>query len=117
MGGLGSGWHRPSKPTVDRREKIDLADLKEHWATLEEREGGVLKAARSALIHLRHAGLRLRYWVRHPDGHEFYLDEVVRLVHTETQFGGRREWLVCPHCAHRPVPKILIPIGAVSMPV
>jgi hypothetical protein len=33
MGGLQSGWHRPSAPIVERCEKIDLADLKQYSAT------------------------------------------------------------------------------------
>ena len=69
---------------VELCEKIDLADLKKHRATLEEREAVVLKSARSALITLRHPGLRLRYWARHPDGREPYLDEVVPFVYTPT---------------------------------
>ncbi len=101
MGGRGSGWQDSSAPLVERCEKIDLADLKKHRATLEEREGVVLKSASSALIHLRYPGLRLRYWVRHPDGGEFYLDEVVPFAYTPTQFGGRRQWLKCPHCKRR----------------
>lgn len=64
MGGLGSGWHRSSARLIERCEKIDLTDLKEHRATLEERDGVVLKSARSALIHLRYPGLRLRYRAR-----------------------------------------------------
>ncbi len=32
MGGLGSGWHRPSRPVVEHCEKIDLADLKKLFA-------------------------------------------------------------------------------------
>lgn len=48
MGGLGSGWHRSSARLIERCEKIDLTDLKEHRATLEERDGVVLKSARSA---------------------------------------------------------------------
>ncbi len=80
MGGRGSGWHRPSKPLVEQCEKIDLADLKKHRTTLEEREGVVLKSASSALITLRYPGLRLRYWAHHPLGGEGYLDEVVARV-------------------------------------
>ena len=61
----------------------------------------MLKSASSALITLRYPGLRLRYWVRHPDGGEFYLDEVVPFVYTPTQFGGRRQWLSCLGCDRR----------------
>ena len=97
MGGLGSGWHRSSARLVEQCEKIDLADLREHRATLEEREGVVLKSARSALITLRYPGLRLRYWVRG----QGYLDEVVPFAYTPAQFGGQRQWLVCQSCRRR----------------
>ncbi len=97
MGGYRSGWHRSSARLVERCEKIDLADLKKHRATLEEREGVVLKSACSALITLRYRGLRLRYWARG----QGYLDEVVPFAYTPTQFGGQRQWLVCPHCKRR----------------
>ena len=98
MGGYGSGWHRQSAPIVERCEKIDLADLKQHSATFAEREAVALG---SALVSHRYPGLRLRYWAKHPDGRELYLDEVVPFTYTETQFGGRRQWLSCLHCRRR----------------
>ena len=35
----GSAWHRPTAAVIERCEKIDLADLKQHSATLAEDEG------------------------------------------------------------------------------
>jgi hypothetical protein len=51
MGGRGSGWQRSSAPTVERAEKIDLADLKQHSDTFAEGEGVALG---SALVSLRY---------------------------------------------------------------
>ncbi len=98
MGGWGSGWHRASAPLVERCKKIDLADLKKHKATLDEGEGVSMS---EALVSLRYPGLRLRYWAKHPDGRQHYLDEVVPFAYTPTQFGGQRQWLLCPSCHRR----------------
>ena len=98
MGGRGSGWHRKSAPIVERCEKIDLADLRQHSDTFAEGEGVALC---SVLVSHRYPGLRLRYWARHPDGRELYLDEVVPFAYTPTQFGGRRQWLKCLGCDRR----------------
>ena len=94
MGRHGSGWHRKSAPIVERCAKIDLADLKKHSADFAEGEAVSLG---SALVNMTHRGLRLRYWARRHG----YLDEVVPFAYTPTQFGGRRQWLLCPHCQRR----------------
>ncbi len=98
MGGWGSGWRRPSQPIVELCAKIDLADLKKHRATLEDGEG---VSVAGALITLCHPGLRLRYLARHPDGRVLDIDEVAAFAYTSTPFGGRRQWLLCPHCQRR----------------
>jgi hypothetical protein len=94
MGGFRSGRQGASAPTVERCEKIDLADLRQHSDTFAEREAVALG---SALVSLRYPGLRLRYWARAAG----YLDEVVPFVYTPTQFGGRRQWLKCLGCGRR----------------
>jgi hypothetical protein len=94
LGGRGSGWQRSSAPVVERCEKIDLADLKQHSADFAEGEAVALG---SVLVSLRYPGLRLRYWAKDAG----YLDEVVPFVYTPTQFGGRRQWLSCLRCSRR----------------
>jgi hypothetical protein len=39
MGGFRSGWQGASAPVVERCEKIDLADFKQHSDTFAEGEG------------------------------------------------------------------------------
>ena len=61
MGGRGSGWQDSSAPMVERCEKIDLADIKQHSADFAQGEAVGLP---SVLVSLRYPGLRLRYWAR-----------------------------------------------------
>jgi hypothetical protein len=42
--------------------------------------------------------LRLLYALKTHDGTKIKLDELVPFVHTATQLGGRRRWLMCIGC-------------------
>jgi hypothetical protein len=53
--------------------------------------------------------LRLTYWRGTGDDKE-HVEQVVRLVFTEPNYGGRRWWMVCPYSSRR-VGKLYLPNG------
>jgi hypothetical protein len=108
MGGLGSGnrW-RSSGATCESNKRIDLKYLKErgwlqpgnryslNWNRNGEPSGNINYTA--------HEGcLLLDFRVRDYGEEEWTpVTQTVRFDYTHVNFGGQRQWLVCPRCNRR----------------
>lgn len=120
MGGFGSGrWG--GRPTADASKKIDLAwmirtgrarpggwvsgDLRWSWGGSPAGSIGYVANMEDETA----AYLRLMYW-RGEGGDREHVEQVVRLVSTRPNFGGRRWWMVCPYSGRR-VAKLYLPAG------
>lgn len=109
MGGRGSGQPAGLGLTADlshRSHSIDLDWLRRknllavgRWSTLtwsvRREETGSIQ------LSLVHCGVKLRYRTRPRGGDWQDIEEVVPLIETPTNFGGRREWFRCLSCGRR----------------
>ena len=107
MGGIGSGsyyrWNR--KTTTNNANKIDIRFMRREGlltpgtsGTLSWNIGG--EPAGSIGYQVSSAALRLIY--RRSDGEEWQdFDESIQFDWTSCNFGGRRQWFLCPHCGKR----------------
>lgn len=120
MGGFGSGrWG--GRPTADMSKKIDLAWMIRtgratpgqwisgglNWSYAGQSAGSISYVANMEDEHDSY--LRLNYWRGSGDEKE-HVEQKVRLVFTEPNFGGRRWWMICP-CSGRRVGKLYLPNG------
>ena len=104
MGGFGSGrYGYSSSPTCEGAHGIDLAWLRRRGmlktgnrTTLTWSSGGQPTGSIGVLVQAD--GLRLMYALTTHDGAKIRVNELVPFVHTATQFGGRRRWLMCIGC-------------------
>ena len=120
MGGFGSGNHG-GRPTADMSKKIDLAwmirtkrAVPGQWisGTLSWNYGGEPAGSISYSANMEDAEkseLRLTF-ARGTGEQREEVKQLVRLVYTHPNFGGRRWWLVCPY-SHTRVAKLYLPNG------
>lgn len=118
MGGYGSG-RTGGRPTADMSKKIDLAWMIRtkrvvpgHWTsgTLHWNCGGKSVGSISYVARLEDpeaSELQLTYW-RGEAGDRERVEQRIRLVFTEPNYGGRRWWMICPFRGHR-VGKLYLP--------
>lgn len=120
MGGFGSGRYG-GRPTANMSKRIDLAWMIRNrravpgqwisgslsWSCGGESAGSVSYVARMEDPY--NSELQLTYWRGSGDERE-YVEQRVRLVFTEPNFGGRRWWMVCPF-KHIRVGKLYLPNG------
>ena len=109
MGGRGSG--RPAgfglmANLCHRSHSIDLDWLRRKrllalgrwsiltWSVHGERTGSIQ-------LTLVHNGIKLSYRARQQGEDWQKIEDVVSLVESHTNFGGRREWFRCPTCGRR----------------
>jgi hypothetical protein len=120
MGGFGSGRYG-GRPTADMSKKIDLAWMIRtgratpgQWISggLSWNCGGQSAGSVSYVANMEDlddAYLQLNYWRGSGDEKE-HLEQKIRLVFTELNFGGRRWWMICPYSGRR-VAKLYLPNG------
>ena len=120
MGGFGSG-RSGGRPTADMSKKIDLAWMiragrakpgswmsgRLSWNCGGEPAGSISYVANMEDLYVSY--LRLNYWRGSGDDKE-HVEQKIRLVFTEPNYGGRRWWMVCPY-SHRRVGKLYMPNG------
>ena len=120
MGGFGSGNHG-GRPTADMSLKIDLAWMLRtgravpgkavhsslHWTYGGEPSGSISYSAN--MIDPEASELRLAYR-RSSGGEQEEVKQIVRLIYSQPNFGGRRWWMVCP-CSGARVAKLYLPNG------
>lgn len=116
MGGFGSGRYG-GRPTADMSKKIDFAwmirvrkAVPGQWISggLSWNCGGRPAGSVSYVANMENehdSYLRLQYWRG-----EQHIEQKVRLVFTEPNFGGRRWWMICPSKGAR-VGKLYMPNG------
>jgi len=119
MGGLGSGWQRERKTTVEEGLILDIKDLVAKGALVPGWRTGSLSWPTGAetFATLKYGSstysdctgtLWLRYVV---DGKPMYY--TVTLVSTVPHYGDRRWWFICPIKKIR-VAKLYLPPGATT---
>lgn len=109
MGGRGSGRAAGLGLSVNlchRSHSVDLDWLRRKrllvhgcWATVTWSVSG--EKTGSIQVTLAPSGLKLRYSVGQTGKDWHQVEEVVPLVETVTNFGGRREWFQCLSCGRR----------------
>jgi hypothetical protein len=106
MGGKGSGNYYKSKSrlTTDDYHKIDLRRFKQRgwlsfggWQTLTWSRGEQQTGAVNYKIH--EDAFHLNYKSRGREKEWQTIDEIIPLVSTNCNFGGRRLWFNCPSCS------------------
>lgn len=120
MGGFGSG-RSGGRPTANAAKKIDLAWMIRtgrakpgQWisGSLSWNCGGSPAGSISYVANMEDPSesyLRLNYWRGSGEDRE-HVEQVVRLVFTEPNFGGRRWWMICPYSCGK-VAKLYMPAG------
>ncbi len=120
MGGFGSGRFG-GRPTADMSKKIDLAwmirvgkAVPGQWISggLSWNCGGQAAGTISYVANMEDecdSYLRLQYWRGSAEDRQ-HVEQNVRLVFTEPNFGGRRWWMICPSKGIR-VAKLYMPNG------
>ena len=120
MGGYGSG-RSGGRPTADASKRIDLAWMIRtgrakpgQWVSdgLSWNWGGSPAGSIAYVANMEDVSdsyLRLMYW-NGEGANRRHVEQVVRLVFTEPNFGGRRWWMVCPYSGRR-VAKLYMPAG------
>lgn len=120
MGGWGSGRYG-GRPTADASRRIDIAWMVRtgravpgEWlrGTLSWSRGSDPAGSISYEADMRNpeaAELRLSYW-RGEEPKRELVEQTVRLVHTQPNYGGRRWWMICPFRQNR-VGKLYLPAG------
>ena len=109
MGGFGSGRSASYGFLVDKCEdflRIDLAFLrKRNMLTIGNNGQLTWSRRREQYASIRYvvepAGLRLVYRTRPRGGDWQDVIDLIPLTETLTQFGGSRQWFVCPSCSRR----------------
>lgn len=121
MGGFGSGRYG-GRPTADMSKKIDLAWMIRggkaapgQWISgrLNWSYGGRPAGSISYVANIeneQNAYPLLQFW-RGSGEEKRYVEQNVRLVFTQPNFGGRRWWMICPAKGIR-VAKLYMPNGA-----
>jgi len=120
MGGYGSGrWG--GRPTANGSKRIDLAWMMRvgkvvpgQWisGSLSWNYAGQPAGSVSYVANMEDEAdpyLSLNYWRGSGDGRQ-HVEQVVRLVSTIPNFGGRRWWMICPYSGRR-VAKLYMPPG------
>jgi hypothetical protein len=106
MGGKGSGNYYKSKSrlTTDDYHKIDLRRFKQRgwlnfggWRTITWSRGEHQTGAVSYMIH--EDAFYLSYKLRSSDNEWQTINEIIPLISTNCNFGGKRLWFSCPCCA------------------
>ena len=120
MGGWGSGRYG-GRPTADMSKKVDIAWMIRsgkatpgQWisGSLYWNCGGEPAGSISYVANMEDAFdsyFRLNFWRGTGDNKE-NVEQVIRLVFTEPNYGGRRWWMVCPYKGIR-VGKLYLPNG------
>lgn len=120
MGGYGSGRFG-GRPTADMSKRIDIAWMIRtgraspgfyqsgilSWTCGEHPAGSISYVA--DIRDSENAILRLSF-TRGPEGDRESVEQVVRLVYSQPNFGGRRWWMICPY-RHERVAKLYLPNG------
>lgn len=118
MGGWGSG-RSGGRPTADMSKRIDIAWMvRKRLAvpgcttagTLRWNIGGDPAGSISYTADMRDldaAELRLSY-TRGEGNEREHVNQTVRLVYTEPNYGGRRWWIICPY-RHNRCGKLYLP--------
>lgn len=120
MGGWGSGRYG-GRPTADMSKRVDLGWMIRtkratpgqwisgglSWNCGGEPAGSISYVANMEDPHDSY--LRLTFWRGSGDDRE-YVEQKIRLVFTEPNYGGRRWWMVCPYKGIR-VGKLYMPNG------
>jgi len=118
MGGFGSG-RTGGRPTADMSKKVDLAMMiRKGWAKPGQWLSGSLSwncagepaGSISYSADMRdpfESKLKLTFWRGSGDDRE-HVEQQIRLVFTEPNYGGRRWWMICPYRGKR-VAKLYLP--------
>ena len=108
MGGIGSGnYYRWNKnTTIEETHHIDIRFLKKqnyltpgfkgslHWSCGGEQTGWIK-------FQTLPDSLRLMYRHRQNGGDWIDADEHIQFDWTPCNYGGKRQWFICPHCGER----------------
>lgn len=120
MGGFGSG-RTGGRPTANASKGIDLAWMIRtgrakpgQWLSggLSWHCGGSPSGSIDYVANMEDPAdsyLRLMFWRREGSDRE-HVEQVVRLVFTEPNYGGRRWWMICPYSGRRAA-KLYLPAG------
>lgn len=120
MGGFGSG-RSGGRPTANAAKKIDLAWMIRtgrakpgkwvsgslSWSWGSTPAGSISYVANMEDVSASY--LRLMYWSGGGADRQ-HMEQVVRLIFTEPNFGGRRWWMMCPYSGRRAA-KLYMPAG------
>ena len=120
MGGFGSGRYG-GRPTADMSKKVDLAWMMRtgrakpgQWisGSLSWNCGGQPAGSISYSANMEceyNSELKLTYYRGSAEERED-VEQRIRLVYTEPNYGGRRWWMICPY-RHIRVAKLYMPNG------
>ena len=109
MGGTGSGgWMRyGSKTTVDSQHAVDIRYLKKQDLLRAGNNGSLTWSCRGEQTgkinyHVKEYGIKLLYNMRESSVDEWKpVEQFVHFDYTPCNYGGKRTWLLCPHCNRR----------------
>jgi len=106
MGGWGSGGGRDAAKTSDYN-KIDIVDLNRlgmikigGWPKLQWLINGS-PAGDIRIYRQEPESIILKYRVRSQGGPWRDIEDKISMVRSRQNFGGWREWFICPSCCHR----------------
>jgi len=108
MGGLGSGnWYRwDTRTTTEQIHRVDIRYLRKQ-GFLKEGTFGTLSwscgGQQTGSIRFKTSNDSLQLIYRHRQRGEDWIDKSERIAFDKTpcNFGGDRQWLLCPHCGKR----------------
>lgn len=108
MGGMGSGGYmRWGKSTVDSQHGVDIRYFKKQ-GLLKTGSSGTLTwscgGEKTGYINYRIevTGIKLIYKVRTTGTTEWeHIEQLIYFDYTPCNYGGKRIWLLCPHCSRR----------------
>lgn len=109
MGGMGSGGgiRYGSKTTVDSQHAVDIRYLKRQDLLWAGNNGSLTWSCRGEQTgtinyQVKENGIKLIYNMRDNSSAEWQaVEQFVSFDYTPCHYGGKRTWLLCPHCNRR----------------
>lgn len=106
MGGYGSGQRCDSKKTTGRQLMIDIRWMRKNGLLVLNTAGSMSWECRGKETgcvgyRVEDDHLILRYWNKHMDGEWESIEDAICFTWTPCNFGGRRQWFLCPECNRR----------------
>ena len=106
MGGYGSGQRCDSKQTTESQLYVDIRSMKKHGQLKEGSAGGLVwncNGQQTGCIgyYIESDRLVLTYKIDYGSGESQNIKDEIFFAWTSCNYGGKRQWFVCPKCNKR----------------